>query len=735
MGARVQEPGRRNVIPSWLRWLGASLALAVALLALVTAVQLQPLPERLPPALEAPRKAQLLDRHGQPLTVTYQNQWNLHDRLPLHEIPDFLRQAFITAEDRRFAEHAGVDWRARLAALMQNIKAGRTQRGASTLSEQAVRMLHPRPRTLWSRWLEGFEATALERRFDKRQILEFYLNQVPYGGQRRGVRQAARYYFDRDLSTLSRREMLALAVLVRAPSRLDPHRDAAPLERRIDLLAEALAERGELGSAELEAIARQALAPRRPALEVAAPYFAQRVYGALPPGFAVRLRLRTTLDSALQAKAQAILDRRREALAERGVRQAALIVIEHASGEVLAYVGSHDGGPGSAFDPAAVPRQPGSALKPFVYALALEEGWTAATLIDDSPLTEAVGRGLHSYHNFSRSHYGPVRLREALGNSLNIPAVRAAQFVGPQRLLSRLQRLGIASLSRHPDHYGDGLALGNGEISLWELAGAFAALARGGDYLPPRLLLDAPPAVAEPVFSPEVSGLIADILSDPGAREREFGQAGLMRFPVQTAVKTGTSNDYRDAWVVGFDRRYTAAVWMGSLDGRPMRELTGAQGPLLALRSLFAELNRDGGTGPLPLSPRLITHEICADDGRPAESGCVRRREYFLPGTAPVEAAESAAPARGLRLRQPSWDLRLALDPRIPDERERFAFVIEGLPQGASVEWFLNEEPLAQGSSAEYLWPLRRGEHRVWARVSTPGGTVEETARVPFQVR
>ncbi|HEY3515677.1 MAG TPA: biosynthetic peptidoglycan transglycosylase, partial [Gammaproteobacteria bacterium] len=167
------------------------------------------------------RGMQVLDRRGEPLNATFTNGWNLYDAVPLHDIPPFLRTAFVIAEDKRFFEHHGPDWRARLSAAWTNVQSGRAVRGASTISEQVVRMLHPRPRSVWSRWLEGFEARELEQRFTKNEILAFYLNQVPYAANRRGVRQAASYYFDRDLATLSKKEMLALAVLVRAPTRFD----------------------------------------------------------------------------------------------------------------------------------------------------------------------------------------------------------------------------------------------------------------------------------------------------------------------------------------------------------------------------------------------------------------------------------------------------------------------------------------------------------------------------------
>ncbi len=705
--------------------------LLIALLAVATVTAVQPPPGELPPGDGGVRKAQILDRAGQPLTVTYQNEWNVHERVPLYAMPEFLQRIFVLAEDRRFYEHGGVDWRARLAALGQNLRAGRAVRGASTISEQAIKLLRPRPRTLWARWLEGFEAQWLERRYSKSEILEFYLNQVPYAAQRRGVVQAARYYFDRDLSTLSRKEMAALAVLVRAPSRLDPYRAPERLERQLAAFLDRLRRDGLLDEATVAAIRAEPLQLRQPSLPVDARHAAVRLYRSLPPALAGAPRLYTTLDAGLQAKAAAILARNRAALADAGVRHAALIVIEHGSGEVRAYVSAHDGGPGSDFDAAAVPRQPGSTLKPFLYALALEQGWTAATLIDDSPLVEAVGRGLHAYRNYSRSHYGPVPLRDALGNSLNIPAVRAIQWVGAGRFLERLRALGIDSLTAHPEHYGDGLALGNGEITLWELTAAYAALARGGEYRPPRLLRDLPPAPGRQVFSPEVSSLIADILADPSARQLEFGQSGLMRFPVQTAIKTGTSSDYRDAWAVGFNHRYTVGVWMGSLDGRPMRNITGARGPVLVLRSVFAELTRDGDSAPLPRSPRLIAQAVCRDTGTVATADCPSRIEYFLPGTGPAPAPGPAVAAPPqFRLRQPSWDLQLALDPRLPADRQRFRFLLDGVGPGERVEWFVDGERVAVTDGPELLWPLTRGAHQAWARVGE-----RETARVPFQVR
>ena len=255
------------------------------------------------------------------------------------------------------------------------------------------------------------------------------------------------------------------------------------------------------------------------------------------------------------------------------------------------------------------------------------------------PLAAPVGRGLHTYHNYSRICYGRLPLRYALGNSLNIPAVRTIQFVGVSDFLRCLGDLGIHSLQRHPDYYGEGLALGNGEITLLELVGAYTALAnRGSIVLAGHSARWPLRSKGVRVFSPETSSLIAHILSDPDARRLEFGQGSLLRFPVQTAIKTGTSSDYRDAWAVGFNDRYQWG-WVGNLDHRSTSGITGAAGPALILRSVFAELNRNRQTRPLFLSPALVKVDICRETGLPPEGECTRVSEWFVPGTEPGASA------------------------------------------------------------------------------------------------
>jgi penicillin-binding protein 1C len=716
--------------------------LALALLLGATLVSLAPLPDRLPPGAHDALEARYVDRRGEVLSVTYENRWNVHDRISLHDVPTIVQRAFVTAEDKRFYAHGGVDWTARLHAAWTNIKSLRTVRGASTITEQVVRMIHPRPRTLWSRWIEGFDAMRLERRFDKGEILEFYLNQVPYARLRRGVKQAAREYFDRDLDTLTPKESLALAVLVRSPSRLDLKKGTEAIERPIERLAARLHAEGVLTTGDLERIAREPLRVTPSDLRIDAAHFVAR---APADG---RESIPTTLDGSLQRRAQRLLDRQIETLADRGVADGAVLVVDHTTDEILVW--ANGGGfrqeEAGQIDMIEVPRQPGSTLKPFVYALALERGWTAATVLDDEPIAEAVGSGLHSFRNYSRHYYGPVRLREALGNSLNVPAVKTIQFTGRIDFLDLLGELGVESLTEHPDFYGDGLALGNGEVSLLELVSAYAVLARGGTRRPLRWERDRSRSREERrVLSFETSSLLADILSDPEARALEFGRSSLLSLPLQTAVKTGTSNDYRDAWTVGFTHRYTVGVWMGNVDRRPMREVTGSIGPALVFRALMAELHRNRETEPLLLSRKLRKAAICRESGAAPSPSCPRTTEWFRPGTEPRGACPkhsgtiAASRSRGeIRIARPSPGLHLALDPRIPDELERFALEVEGLPEGARVEWWIDEARFAESTNerGRALWPLTRGRHMAKARVWTT--ETEEgvwAAPVGFRVR
>ena len=728
--------------------------MGICLLALCVWLALRPLPHRLEPPGAPPGKRQVVDTRGAPLSYTFSHGWNYTDQRPLHAIPEPLQRAFVEAEDHRFYEHGGVDWIARCHAMWQNLRAFRVVRGASTISEQVVRMLHPRPRTLWSRFIEGFEAGTLERRFSKGEILEFYLNQVPFGARRRGVVQAARYFWDRDIETLSDRERLALAVMARAPDRLDLYKNPHGIERGVMALATNLAQRGILDEDARGALSLERLHQTRADLTVRADHFIRYVQAHSSGGDTAPIR--TTISADLQQRVQEILDTRVRALASKQVTDGAALVVDNRTTEVIAWVnaGAGEEGVGSHIDAIVTPRQPGSTLKPFLYAAALAKGWTPATMITDAPLAEPVGAGLHTYRNYSRMHYGDISLREALGNSLNIPAIKAVHFVGKFDFLQFLRSAGFVSLDKGAEFYGEGLALGNGEVTLFELVQAYATLARRGLWKPLTVTLDEQRGERESprrIMAPEVSSLIGDILSDPQARRREFGSDGLLRFPVQTAVKTGTSTDYRDAWVIGYTEEYTVGVWMGNLNRLSMHDITGAKGPALVLRSVFAELQRLTESTSLYLSPSLLHRSVCPLSGKLAGPSCPHVEELFIASTAPSapcdgrhglqrshdsDADHHRSPS--VTITMPTPGLHIARDPRIPDHAEAFPFEVVTTRKVSDVTWFVDGEEFArsEGGGTKALWPLVEGRHTVRAVVRFPEASEVATSQeVGFWVR
>lgn len=648
-------------------------------------------------------KIQFLDRSGIPLNASYLNYWNVHDTLRLYETPPLLVKMFVAAEDRNFYSHSGVDWRARAAALFQNIKAGKIVRGASSLSEQVVRMIIPRPRTFFSKIVEGIDAVRLERRFSKNDILEFYLNQVPYAANRRGVKQAALFYFSKTPDRLSLRETAALVVLVRAPSSFDLYGSADKINGLIDRQLRAFAEQNIISKTELQAALKEKINLSAPELNVAAPHFLEYVRSLdLPAGRAVE----TTLDAFLQKKVAALARQRLKDLRYRHVSNAAVLVIERETGNILAWAVESSDKDTAAVNAVLAPRQPASAQKPLLYALALTKGMTAATKIKDAPFARAVGSGVHHFKNYSRSYYGDVTVRQALGNSLNIPALKTIEFVGIKTYFGFLQRLGFSHFEKNADFYREGLALGNAEVTLLELSRAYLMLAGGGVLKPLRAFKEQDGEKEKRMLPETAATLIGNILSDPLARQLEFGADSILNFPVQTAVKTGTSTDYRDAWAMGYNADFVAGVWLGNLTYEPMLDVTGASGPALLLRSVFTELNKIKNSGPLPLSARLEKRTIG------------EKTEYFDPDVVETAFFEPDAPV----IVSPADGVMLAVDPRVPKQYQGYPFSVSFLPEGAGIVWFVDEKPQPAAREETFFWRPEKGSHTVRAEMTLKNG-------------
>lgn len=756
--------------------------------------EIRPGPELRAPSPGSAIYANILDRHGYLLSCTRQNRMNLNGA-PLWQVPELMAHAFVIAEDKRFYEHHGVDWLARGQAVLDNIRAGKIVRGASTITEQCIRILHPRPRTIFTRLVETIEAYMLERKYSKEEILEFYLNQIPYSHQCLGVTQAADFYFNRSLETLNLNETLTLAVMIRAPSYLNPlaagNHPVKGLKQRVDWLAKRMHNRGLITKQDMTELPPLDLKQIHP--RTGASHFVQYVRNSRPEKYRSNSRLMTTLDINLQDKLTGLLKTALIQLRHRHVKNGAILVLDHREDEVLAWVNSSDfysKEDGSQIDAVLALRQPGSTLKPFLYAHALGRGFSAATIISDTPLKHAVGHGLHTFRNYSVKHHGPVRLRCALGNSLNIPAIRVIRRLGVPAFLETLHHLEFDSLNQGPAYYGEGLALGNGEVSLHELVRAYSVLARSGIHRAPNVLISEPgPFNEKRIFSTEVCSIIAHILSDSSARSLEFGGSGLFDFPVQTAIKTGTSTDFRDSWAVGFNDRYTVGVWMGNLDYTPTRDVSGSRGPAMVLRSIFQILNQNRETHPLFVSPGLLSRRICTLSGMAATALCPgtadewfrqkqarpeactwhKKEKNAVLTTLPFEYKDwMVRQAPGLRLKlqggdhqdpgqlsekkaasihtmtepvymiQPVPGLHLALDPRIPSHLEFFPFEIKSLRPVEKIDWYLNEKLIATTgrNRTRYPWKPQRGRHSVCATVTLKNaGGVIFTRPVSFLVK
>lgn len=564
----------------------------------------------------------MLDRHGQViLEVAVPNQGRAH-WVELDQLAEPVVPALLAAEDHRFHEHTGVDLRALARAAWVDVQAGAPEQGGSTLSMQTARLLRGRPPGLRGKVVEAWAALRLDLHWDKEQILTWYLNRAYFGHRAWGIQAAARSYFDEAPDSLSLAEAATLVALLPAPSRLDPweHPDEAlaARDRVLDRLLETgLGEPEEIERARAEPM--ELRTPRRPQL---APHLAHALLEAHPEA----TTLHTTLDPDLQREAEALVRAHLDALDGREVDHAAALILDVPTGEVLAWVGSGDwAAEDGQVDGVTAPRSPGSALKPFAYGIAFEQGLSPADVLADVPRRFTTSHGTWAPTNYGGHHRGPVRAREALACSLNLPAIEVLERIGTATLLHRLRRAGISTLTERPAYYGLGLVLGDGEVSLLELTTAYAALARGGAYRPARPLLDqegVPTAEALDslrIMDARAAWLVADVLSDPVARSPSFGRAGPLERSFPAAAKTGTSTGFRDNWTVGFTPRHAVGVWVGNFDNRPMGQVSGIS-----------------GAGPLWAD---LVDEVTGDERVEFErpEGLVRRRACSLSGHRPGE--------------------------------------------------------------------------------------------------
>lgn len=674
-------------------------------------------------------EANLLARDGKPLHTLRIDKTVLRlPWTPLSEISPALSRAVIASEDKRFFLHAGVDWLAAGEAAWSNLRGKRT-RGASTLTMQLAGLLDQDVqrrgrRSLFEKMSQTTMALRIEAFWSKPQIIEAYLNLVSFRGELQGVGAMSRNLFGKWPHGLDDHESALAAALLRSPN-------AAPAlvaKRACSLLPEM---QRTADCEALEGLARRALSGG-----LRANVAEHNEGGQLAPHLAHKLlaqpgqQFRSSIDADLQRFSMETLRRHLSVLRQQNVEDGAILVIDNASGEILAWVGSSgDLSSAAEVDGVTALRQAGSTLKPFLYALAFERRFlTPASLIEDAPLTLDTGNGLYAPQNYEPHYRGWVSVRAALAGSLNVPAVKTLVRLGPELFQQRLKLDGFASLKETGDWYGYSLALGSADISLLMLANAYRSLANDGRWLPLRVTPGRQPApipcqragcegvfTGKPhiAFTPASAFLVDNILADRSARAGTFGLESWLATPYWSAAKTGTSKDMRDNWCAGFSRRYTVAVWVGNASGSPMHDVSGVSGAAPVWREVMdwlhrgdAKVARPRKESSPPTAPAGVVHRKIRFEP-PIEPP---RDEWFIEGSemTVVRAASTEALAH---IAYPAEGSIIALDPDIPPQRQRIPLRLSA-SAGQGWVWRMDQKILGKATGT-MLWLPQPGKHHL----------------------
>ncbi len=605
------------------------------------------------------------DREGKILYEVYKDK----NRFPvaIGDTSKYMKQATIAIEDKDFYKHKGISERGMLRAVF-NIAMGKRIQSGSTITQQLIKNILLDSKQIASRKIkEIILASEVERKYTKDQILEMYLNEVPYGGSFWGIGSAAKGYFGKEPKDLNILESAILAGLPQSPSVYSPfigRKDA--WKGRTKAVLRRMREDGYITKKQEEESIKQmeSLKFSSPKLSINAPHFVFYVKDQIEEEYGSQLlnqglRVKTTLSLDVQNKVQSIVFDEINKLKEYDLGNSAVVVLDSQTGEVLSMVGSYDfnNEEFGKFNAALGMRQPGSTLKPFAYALAFEKGYTpSTTIMDVQTVFHSAGSKDYIPVNYNGKFNGPIQIRFALGNSLNIPAVKMLAMLGMRDFMKKADDLGMHTLAPTSDNMrrlGLSTVLGGGEVTLLDLTRAYTALARGGSVIESqsinevkdhtgKILFTSVKAKEKKVFDPEVAFLISHILSDNNAREMEFGTRSYLNVPGKTvAVKTGTSNDKRDNWAVGYTKSVTVGVWAGNNDNHPMNQkiASGATGASSIWYKIMVELLKKYEDGIMEKPENVEATTVDAFLGGLPKDGYPTRSEYFIKGTEPTDVS------------------------------------------------------------------------------------------------
>ncbi len=671
----------------------------------------------------------VLDRNGEVLYESLGSGGTRGQSVAADKLPPRVVEATLVAEDRRFFRHPGIDPLSVSRAMLHNVRAMRVVEGGSTITQQVAKLLlQSTNRGLRQKAREAVLALRLEHRFTKREILALYLNRAPYGNRIDGIARASRAYFGCAPEQLTPAQAAFLASLPQRPSAFNPLRNPGSARaRQLHILAGM-----QLSDEERKHARAERLRFTHGAQPVLAMHYVEHVLEAQRlKGAEAQREIRTTLDARLQREVVGIIGAHRQTLLRHGANSVAVAVLDNATGQWLAWEGSGDYFGerfGGAIDGVTSPRQPGSTLKPFTYALAFESGQSPAAVLADVPshFPTAEDGIIYTPRNYDNQYRGPLRVRAALAGSQNVPAVAMLSKLGPESLLRLLRNAGFTGLDRTADFYGLGLTLGDAEVTLEQLVKAYSTFARGG----------------KPIFSERTAFWVTDILSDSAAREYAFGSGGSLDFPFPVAVKTGTSQAYRDNWTVGYTRDVTVGVWVGNFDRRPLRGSSGVTGAAPIFNAvMLAAMKRARGSLPIgdttPIvapPPTVESIDICVLSGaRPSPYCPAIAKEWLATGESPRFCDWHHDGMIDWPAEYRAWARKNAPAPQPQRTVHRDTFRIANPPDGATylidptlrmqyqtvrlradatsrVEWRINNRPIPGNE-----WPLVPGKHTITA--------------------
>lgn len=719
----------------------------------------------------------IVDRHGEALYDVIDPDGGRNTALPPDQIPDAIKNALIATEDASFYQNQGIALRGIIRALWINLRGGEIVSGGSTITQQVARNLlladEKYDQTVKRKLRESLLAYRITQNQTKDEILALYLNQSYFGGQAYGIEAASLTYFGKPASDTTTAEAALLIGLLQSPNSYNPLTNPDQAKARQEIVLNLMADNGFLETAGLELATRQPLAYTATPYTLRAPHFTEMVrretdeiLATLPEDTLLTsggITVRTTLDLNHQTRAEALLENQLDQLSGNNAHNAAIVTMDVTTGEILTLVGNRADSEGSDINMAVSPRQPGSTLKPFVYAQAMQPptNWTAATQLNDVRTAFLTADGEpYVPVNYGRTHNGPVLVRDALASSLNIPAVIALETVGLDTMLNTFSAYGLDF--GDPDDFDLAVALGGRDTTLLDLTTAYATLANNGARPTPTLILDlttadgntlyTPPARSQPaVLDEQTAWLISHILSDDSAREMGFGRNSILNIGKTAAVKTGTSNDARDNWTMGYTREVAVGVWVGNADREPMVNVTGVTGAGPLWHGVIRAVTGADVDQPFIQPDGFRQVEICALSGLLPTQVCPNKRfEWFVEGSEPAEtdsfyreidgelvldlpptlhewargegwtvAADLAQPAVSapITITYPDPNTVFRISAQLTRESQQIALKAVVDQAVSKVEFYIDNQLLQTDESVpfEVWWKLQPGRHQVYA--------------------